>query len=143
MRKIITDQPERVAEFVGDKVNAGGYANYTAIGLEEDGKLIAGVLYDYYNGASMNAHIAGEGTNWLNRKYLHFIFWYPFEQLKVKRLTVLVPESNKESNRFVRHLGFDLEATLRDAAPDGDVFLYRMFRHQCKWLEMRVKHEQS
>lgn len=143
MKRIITDDPDRVAQYVGEKVSASGFANYTGIGLEQDGKLIAGVLFDYYNGASMNAHIAGEGKTWLNRRFLHFIFWYPFEQLKIKRLTVLIPRSNSDSLRFVRHLGFELEATLKDAAPDGDVLLFRMFREQCKWLKLRVKHEQT
>lgn len=144
MKKIITDQPDRIAEFVGSALDVSGFANYTAIGLEEDGELIAGVLYDYYNGASINMHVAAKpGKRWLNRKFLHFCFWYPFEQLKVKRITGLVPESNMDARKFDENLGFELEATLQDAAPDGDVFVYRMFRHQCKWLDMRVKYEQA
>lgn len=144
MKRIVTDCPDLIAKFVGERLGSSGFANYTGIGLEEDGELIAGVLFDYYNGASINMHVAAiPGRRWLTREFLHFCFWYPFEQLKVKRITGLVPASNMEARRFDEKLGFELEATLQDAAPDGDVFVYRMFRHQCKWLEMRVQYEQT
>lgn len=143
MKRIVTDQPDRVAEFVGDSLGVSGFANYTAIGLEDDGELIAGVLFDYYNGASINMHVAAiPGRRWLTREYLRFCFWYPFEQLGCKRITGLVPASNKDAQRFDEHLGFELEATLKDAAPDGDVLVYRMFRDQCKWLQIKVTYEQ-
>lgn len=140
MKRIITDS-KRIAQFVHDTMGHVGATDYTAIGLEDDGKIVAGVLYDNYNGASVNTHIAANNSKrWMNREYLHFIFWYPFEQMKVKRLTALVAENNTDSRNFVKKLGFDLEATLQDADPDGDLLVYRMFRDQCKWLNMRVKY---
>lgn len=144
MKRIITDQPERIAAFVGDALDVSGFANYTAIGLEENGELIAGVLFDYYNGASINMHVAAKpGRRWLTREFLHFCFWYPFEQLKVRRITGLVPASNRDARKFDEHLGFELEATLKDAAPDGDVLVYRLFRDQCRWLNLKVKYVET
>lgn len=137
MKRIITDQPERIAAFVGDALDVSGFANYTAIGLEENGELIAGVLFDYYNGASINMHVAAKpGRRWLTREYLWYCFYYPFIELKVKRITGLVPESNLAARRFDEHLGFELEARLKDAAPDGDVLIYVMWKENCKHLKM-------
>ena len=113
----------------------------TTIGLVRDGKLVAGVLYEGWNGASLQMHVASDGSRrWMNREYLWFCFWYPFEQIKVRRINGIVPASNAAARRFDEHLGFVLEATLKDAHPDGDLLLYRMFRHECRWLRRNHAH---
>jgi RimJ/RimL family protein N-acetyltransferase len=138
LKKIITDQPQRVGEFVSRLMGNDGWSSYQAIGLEEDGELIAGVLFDNYNGASICMHVAAvPGKRWMSREYLWYCFYYPFMELKVKRITGLVPESNLAARRFDEHLGFQLEARLKDAAPDGDVLVYRMMKADCKFLEMK------
>ena len=114
-----------------------------SIGLEKDGELVAGVVFDYFNGASICMHVASDGPHWLNRDFLWYSFWYPFEELKCKRVTGLIPEINIPSRRFAEHLGFTPEARLADAHPFGDVIVYRMFKDQCRWLGLRKRHEQT
>lgn len=110
-----------------------------SIGLERDGELVAGVVFDQFNGAQVCMHVASDGSKkWLNRHFLWFCFHFAFEQLKVKRVTGLVAASNTDALRFDEHLGFVREATLADAAPDGDLIVLRMFKHECKWL--RINH---
>lgn len=116
------------------------WADCKSIGLERRGELVAGVVYDYFNGANINMHVAAEGVNWLNREFLWFCFYYPFEQLKVRRVTGLIPDSNHQSKRFAESLGFELETRLQDASPTGDVLVYRMFKPQCRWLGLKGKH---
>lgn len=106
----------------------------TAIGkLDDQGKLIAGVLYEDWNGANIVCHIAGEG-NWASRQFLNVIFDYPFNQLKVRRITVPVGSTNIKSIHLVTRMGFALESTLAQAIPGGDLLLYRMFRSECQYL---------
>ncbi len=106
----------------------------TAIGkLDDQGNLIAGVLYEDWNGAHIVCHIAGEG-NWASRRFLNVIFDYPFNQLKVKRITVPVGSTNIKSIHLVTRMGFALESTLAQAIPDGDLHLFRMFRSECQYL---------
>lgn len=146
MKRIIPNEPERVSAWVGARMGETGPARFsscTAVGLEENGTLIVGVVYDYFNGTNINAHIAAEGHRWLTRAYLHFIFWYPFVQLECNRLTALVPATNLPSRAFVEHLGFTLETLLAEAHPTGDVLVYRMFRRDCRWTNLRVKYEQA
>ena len=64
-----------------------------------------------------------------------------FNQAKVKRLTGLVGEKNTDSQRFNKNLGFTIEARLKDAHPDGDLLIYRMFRDECRFLNMRKDYE--
>jgi RimJ/RimL family protein N-acetyltransferase len=105
-----------------------------AIGLEENGKIIAGVVYDGYNGAQVCAHIAGIGKRWLTRQFLWAIFDYPFNKLKVKRITGLVCSSNLDAQRFDEHLGFKYETRIKDGSPNGDILIYGMYRQDCRFL---------
>lgn len=136
MRTIVCDD-ERVCRFVSQQMNIDGWSAARGVGLEENGELIAGVVYDYWNGASICMHVAGIGKRWLTREYLWYCFHYPFEELKVRRITGLVPESNMEARRFDEHLGFKLETRLKDAHPDGDILVYAMFREDCRFLGIR------
>lgn len=113
----------------------------TGIGWLRDGKIIAGVSYSECNGVNVNCHIRSDGTKrWATREYLRTIFDYPFNQLKVRRITVCVDEGNTDSRRFVLHLGFTLETTLKSAHPTGDLLIFSMFRNGCRWLR-EVRHE--
>lgn len=106
----------------------------TAIGkLDDQGNLIAGVLYEDWNGANIMCHIAGEG-NWASRRFLNVIFDYPFNRLKVRRITVPVGSTNIKSIHLVTRMGFALESTLAQAIPSGNLLLYRMFRSECQYL---------
>lgn len=114
-----------------------------AIGLEREGKLIAGVVFEGWNGASVRMHVAADGPHWLNREYLFTCFWYVFEQLNCKKALALVAESNYASRRFVEHLGFTLEVTLKDCHPDGALLVYSLAKAQCKWLSLRTPNGQA
>jgi len=116
----------------------GNFGTDVGIGREKDGRLVAGVAYANCNGVNVECHIASDRSRrWLTRKYLHAIFWYPFEQLKANRITVCVGEGNADSNRFVKHLGFVLESSLAGAHPTGKLHIYRLWRHECRFLQVR------
>lgn len=85
-------------------------------------------------------HIATDMTKkWMNRDYLWYVFYYPFEQLRLKKIICPIESTNEICCRFVEHIGFVLEATLKDAAPKGDLLIYSMTKDQCKWLKLREK----
>ena len=105
----------------------------TAIGWVKNGELVAGVIYQHFNKANVFCHIRGEG-NWANRTFLRVIFDYPFNQLKVNRITAMIGSDNEASKKLVTHMGFELECTLAQANPSGDLLVYRMFRENCKYL---------
>ena len=106
-----------------------------AIGLEKDGELVAGVLYDHYNTKSVAMHVAAEGKTSMTRETLKVCFTYPFQQLGVKKIIGMVDSDNQAARRFDEHLGFKLEATLKDAAPKGDLMFMTMTRDECRFLE--------
>lgn len=135
MKHIVFDQPEVVGRWVCARTG-GTYSavDSMAIGLAQDGELIAGVLYDHFNQRSVAMHVAATGRNWLNRDYLRACFRYPFLQLGVTKVLGIVDSANADARRFDEHLGFEIEATVKDAAPGGDLLIYSMTREQCRFL---------
>lgn len=132
-----------VVEWVARQTNEfGNFGTEAGIGLSKDGALVAGVAYAEWNGPNVVCHIASDGSRrWLSRAYLWAIFDYPFRQLGCERITVCVGEGNKDSRRFVEHLGFTKEAWLTGAHPTGDLIVYCMFKAECRFLrEPYAKH---
>ena len=136
-RRLVFDT-ERIFEFVQSRAQLSKVEGMTAIGLEKDGELVAGAVYEGFNGHNMWVHLAGlPGRDWLNREFLQAGFRYPFLQCGVSRLSGYVNASNTEARRFDEHVGFREETRLRGAAPDGgDVIIYVMRKEDCRFLGM-------
>ncbi|UUX38885.1 GNAT family N-acetyltransferase [Burkholderia contaminans] len=139
MRSIIWDQPERVMRFVAERTGEEAYRDYTAIGLERDGHLVAGVVYALHTGrgGSVLMHVASDGSRqWMTPSYLAACFRYPFLQLECRRVTGLVRADNMDAQRFDEHLGFRREGLIRQGCTDGtDMILYGMLASECRFLE--------
>lgn len=106
------------------------------LGLERDGEMVAGVLYEGFNGHNVWMHVAAvPDKRWMSKDYLWYCFHYPFNEMKVSRISGYVNASNEQARKFDEHLGFKAEATLSGAAPDGgDVLIYVMRRDDCRFL---------
>lgn len=104
-----------------------------AIGKIKNGEIVAGVVYEDWNGANLTCHIAGVGQ-WADRNFLAIIFDYPFNQIGAKRITAPICSSNTKSIDLVRKMGFNQENKLQGATPKGDLLLFSMFKNECKYL---------
>lgn len=134
---VIVFDPERVFEFVKRHMPMQPVGGMKGIGLEREGALVAGVLYEGYNGRNVWMHVAAEpGGRWMTRSYLRTCFDYPFKQCALARVSGYVNASNTQARRLDEHLGFKEEARLKGAAPDGDdVLIYVMWRDDCRFLK--------
>jgi RimJ/RimL family protein N-acetyltransferase len=139
MKTLVYGRDEEVAEWVGKRLDEDNFCQTAAIGVEENGKLIAGVVYNLYNGPSICMHVAAEpGKIWLSKNSLFKFFAYPFIQLGCNRVTGLVRVDNIEARRFDEHLGFVQEGVIRKGATDGtDMILYGMLKEECRWLGVK------
>lgn len=138
MKTIVFDH-QRVSRWVCDRTGGQPDGLGRAIGLEQDGRLIAGVMYDNYNGRSICMHVAGEGS-WMTREYLRVCFDYPFRQLKVNQIIGLVDSSNLAARRLDEHLGFKLRCSIPNAGPVGDLCIYSMSPSECRFLQLKERH---
>ena len=127
---------DSVLEWVA-KETKSAFVQSQAIGWAKDGKIVAGVVYSDWNGPNVVCHIASDGSKrWMTKKYLKTIFDYPFTQMNCDRITVYVGEGNKPSLNLVKKLGFTLEARLSSAHPTGDLLIHRLWKRDCRWLEI-------
>jgi RimJ/RimL family protein N-acetyltransferase len=106
-----------------------------AIGLRLRSRIVAGVIYENWNDVSCVCHIAIDGP--LTPAYLAAIFHYPFIYGELRKIIAPVNQENAKSVRFVRKLGFNLEAQILDASPEGSILLYTMRRDECRFLGER------
>jgi len=139
MKKVIYGEDKRIADWVGALIDEAYPPGAVGIGLEQDGELIAGVVFDYYTGPSISMHVAAApGRRWMTKDFLWRCFAYPFLQLQCNRITGLVRVDNLDAQRFDEHLGFKREGLLRKAAKDGtDYIVYGMLREECRFLEIQ------
>ena len=135
MRSIVVSDPVGVWKFINKFTPLRAVSDMKGLGLERDGELIAGVLYEGWNGRNVWMHVAIAPGARITREYIRHCFRYPFIELGCRRISGYVNASNKAACRFDEHLGFRQEAALIGAAPDGgDVIVYVMWREDCKYV---------
>ena len=133
---IVTDRQEELGRWLcartgGEYTGGGRY-----IGWQKDGEIVAVCGYEDYNGASLRMHVAGEGQ-WMTKEFLWFSFYYPFEQLQIKKIIGLVDSNNHKALRLDKHLGMVHEATIKDGVPNGDLLILTMTKEQCRYLKRK------
>ena len=131
---MIVASKDRVGAWVAKKLFAR-FNPDEAIGLERSGQMVAGVVYESWNGASFIVHIVVDGL--MTPAYLGAIFHYPFVHCGASKIIAPIAPSNEESIKLVTKMGFTREATLSDAHPDGDLLLYTMKPEACRYIGER------
>lgn len=106
------------------------------IGVERDGRLIAGVVFNRITNTSADVHVALTSAHAASKALLRLTFDYAFRQLALRRLTAYVREDNTACRRLVQHMGFTLEGLMRHVCTDGtNVLVYGMLREDCRWAK--------
>lgn len=131
---------ERVGKWVCEKAGGQYKEGNTAIGVEKDGELIIGIMYDGYTGSNICMHSRCDNPRIVPKKFYWMIFDYPFNQLNVKVVHVIVCETNSKAIKVNEHLGFKREAVLGDYFPEGDAIVYVMRRDDCRFLGEKYVH---
>jgi RimJ/RimL family protein N-acetyltransferase len=129
---------EQVHRFVASQTGSNGWAGAKGIGVEQDGELIAGVVFERYDpGVSVNIHVgAVPGKHWCTREFLRKIFVYAFMQLGCQRVNGFVDAHNTKALRFDEHVGFKREGVMKCAnKAGGDVIVMGMLRSECRWIK--------
>ena len=135
MAQLVFDQSARVGEWVAERVDQrGSWGDFYAMGIEQDGQIVAGVVINNYNGANATCHIAiDKRTKKLVELFQH-VCNYAFNYAKLKRLTGMVPTNEPQIIAFDKHLGFEEEFVMKDGAPGADMMVLVMRPETCRWL---------
>src|SRR3546814_17548845 len=76
---------EAVARFVSDRLGFAVCPPYTTLGIEREGEIVGGVIFNCFEGASV--HVTLAGTGW-TRGFLMAVGGYVYNQLGCLRMTV-------------------------------------------------------
>lgn len=129
------DQPE-LLRWASERIGLGCFrSDAKAFGVLRHGELRAVVVWDTFSEADCSMHVASVGDgHWLNRSVLIQAFGYPFIDLKLRRVTALIPTKKVAAIRFNEHLGFKLEGLCPEAMPDDDIQIRGMLRRECRFI---------
>lgn len=118
--ELVFDQKEAIANWVADKVGqATPWTGYYAMGAVQDGEIVAGFVFEQFNGVNAVVHIAVERSGKYLISLLKHGAYYAFVQCGLSRLTGFVEADNAKALRLDYHIGFEHEATLERAGRKG------------------------
>lgn len=136
MSRVVFDG--RVVRFVASRIG-GAPGECTAVGLESDEGIVAGVIFERCNGHNVFFHDAAvDGYSWTNRDFLKAIAYHAFNTMGVPRVTTVVASSNLPALGWDLQYGFVEEGRLKGAAHDGSDSVYLvLWKDKCKWLNLK------
>jgi len=140
MRTVRYDRPGEMVAWAEDRIGFAFHDEARAIGLEQDGALVAVTLFDRFSSSGCNMHVVAlPDRPWLTRGYARHVAAYPFIQCGFRRVTLLIAADNARAIRFAEHFGCTLEGRLREAAHNGrDELVYGLLRRECRWLPKTI-----
>jgi len=126
----------RLLPWAQARVGVNFRSDAKAIGVEREGELRAVVVYDGFSDTDCYMHIASDGSRgWMTKSLLLAAFAYPFIQCGFRRVTGLVPASNREALEFDEHIGFVREGYHPEAGPNGDDLVsLGLLRRNCRFI---------
>jgi len=143
MHKLIFDRDDEVAQFVCKHLprpmTPEMLGPFTTIGvMNGKDEMIAGALYNNYQGFDINFTLATTTPKWAQRGVIAAFFDYPFNQRFCTRMTMMVGSDNPRALMLPLWLGFKVEGRLRKFY-DGvqDAIVIGMLRNECKWIKLK------
>jgi hypothetical protein len=136
---------EAFAKWVMSKLGRPAVKPYQALAVIEDGRIVAGVVFNGYNGANVDITVYAPGR--LSRGAIRDMFRYAFDDLQATRITARTRRSLRTlagdwplagAGGLLERLGFRCEGIASryyGTGPKNDALVYRMLRSECpKWV---------
>ena len=135
MDVLVFDQKEAIGEWVAQQVGQTcEWGSFYALGIVRDGQIIAGVVFNNFNGSNATCHIAAPVFTRMLPEMVRHSCKYAFEFCGLRRLTGMVPSNEPKILAFDKHLGFEEEFVMKDGAPGADMHVLVMWPDKCRWL---------
>lgn len=135
--RIVTTETNRVGSWVLRRAGNPYIPDVSqAIGLEREGSLVAGVVFEGWNGVCSRVHFAVDDKAYLTRQFLWFIGHYGFDQLGAKKLIVFIDIDNKGSLRITKRMGFEEVTVLEGVTKSGGLVIKTLTKEQYKYMRL-------
>lgn len=109
-----------------------------AVQILKNGYVKAVVMYTNFSGENCEMHIASDSKDWCTRRVLHDLFWYPFEVLKVNRVSAVTRKKDISLQSFMHRIGFEHEGTMKEFYDNDDALMWGMLKRHCQWFKSKV-----
>lgn len=109
-----------------------------AVKVIKKGQLKAVVMYTNFTGENCEMHIGSNSPDWCTRSVLHDLFWYPFEILRVNRVSAITKRSDLKLHSFMLRVGFDFEGVMKEFYHNDDAIMWGMVKRHCPWFKSKV-----
>lgn len=120
---------ERVLKFVSDALGVSLFPPFTVIGIEKNNEIVAGVVFNCFEGADVHITVAGHGWN---RGFYAEVGDYVFRQLGYGRMTAIT-EDHKVA-RLAEKLGGQIEGRMRNHFGAGrDAFIIGILKDEYRF----------
>lgn len=126
---------EAVARFVSERIGMGLCPPYTCMGLERNGEVVAGVVFNCFEKPDIHVTVAGSGWT---RGFIREVGRYVFDQLGCLRMTALTEQPQVVG--FAKRLGGQVEGVLRwHFGPERDATIIGILRNEWIWANVMAK----
>lgn len=120
---------DRAARFVEGVIGQKVVPPFVSVGIEKEGAVIAGVVFNHFEGHDIHATIAGHGWD---RQILREIGDYVFRQLGCERITAVTEQAKVVG--FGERLGGQVEGCLRNHfGPGRDGYVIGILKDEYRW----------
>lgn len=124
---IVTD--ERVAVFVAKTCGVRIVPPFEAVGIDRQGHIVAGVVFNHFTGADV--HVTAAGRGW-TKGFLSDVGQYAFGKLKCERMTFVTEQASVV--RLAEKLGGQIEGLMRNHfGKDRPGFVVGVLKDDYKW----------
>lgn len=108
-----------------------------AVPVKRGAELVAGACFhSWHPGQDITITIASLEPAFVTRAVICKVFWYPFVQLGLPRVSAEVEAGNTRCIRLATGMGFAIEGRKRQAGANGcDVLLLGLLRDEFRFIE--------
>lgn len=125
----MTVDDNRVLAFVSERCGVNFLPPVTCMGVERNGEIVGGVVFNFFESADV--HISVAGTGW-TRGFLAEVGHYVFDILKSERMTALTEQPAVV--RLAERLGGQVEGLMRNHyGKDRDAFVVGILKDDWKY----------
>lgn len=107
---------DRVAHYVGSKVGQGFSEPYSCLGVERDGKIVAGIVFNVWTGPDVQLTIAAE-PGAMSRRFLRRVGSYITTELGCIRATIETEQPHVVE--MALRMGGEIEGVKRNLFGEG------------------------
>lgn len=138
MKTFLLGHDVEVAAWAFDTFNFHPTQYCMAVGIMEDGLLVAACMFHAHNGPDVELSYYGPKT--LTLGLVKGLAKIAVEQLGVSRVTARTSRSNKIMTRGIRKVGFQYEGVRKCGYGDQDAIMYGLFGKNLAKLAGKAMH---